>query len=151
MGDQTLGTTVTPLQRAETANQTGALLADHAQRRTGGGTGAPRHLPCRRAPFLLKKVLPGQMGGPDVLEENTDVRETLRAGTHSLSFPRRPLLQPSLVVAWKHFPRCASKTIRWKTNRLSIRQGKKHQSWLGSHLATEIIYRQLANACGVLT
>lgn len=35
----------------------------------------PRHLPCRRAPFLLKKVLPGQMGGPDVLEENTDVCE----------------------------------------------------------------------------
>lgn len=26
------------------------------------------HLPCRRAPFLLKKVLPGQMGGPDVLK-----------------------------------------------------------------------------------
>lgn len=25
-------------------------------------------LPCRRAPFLLKKVLPGQMGGPDVLK-----------------------------------------------------------------------------------
>jgi hypothetical protein len=22
---------------------------------------------CRKAPFLLKKVLPGQMGGPDVL------------------------------------------------------------------------------------
>lgn len=36
---------------------------------------APGHLPCRRAPFLLKKVLPGQMGGPDVLEENTGVRE----------------------------------------------------------------------------
>lgn len=25
-------------------------------------------LPCRRAPFRLKKVLPGQIGGPDVLK-----------------------------------------------------------------------------------
>lgn len=101
MDDQTQGSTTTPLQKAETSNQKGALLADHAQRRreggegTGGGT--PRHLPCRRAPFLLKKVLPGQMGGPDVLEENTDVHEALRAGTHSL--PSGPLIQPSLVVA----------------------------------------------------
>lgn len=52
----------------------------------------------------MKKVLPGQMGGPDVLKENTDVREALSAG---LSSPPAALslvafLQPSLVVTLKH-------------------------------------------------
>lgn len=87
MDGQTQGTTVRPLQRAAAANRKGALLADNAQRREGGeGTGedAPRHLPCRRAPFLLKKVLPGQMGGPDVLQEKTVVHEALRVRAHSL-------------------------------------------------------------------
>lgn len=161
MGSQTQGTTVTPLQRAATANQKGALLAGHAQRRREGdegtGGGAPRHLPCRRAPFLLKKVLPGQMGGPDVLQENTDVCEALRVGFHSLpaALSLAPPSPPSLGVALKRFPKCASKTIRLKTGFLfpmakpSVRVFWL-SSWLGSHLAIEIIYRQLANALGVL-
>lgn len=79
MGIRTRGTAVTHLSRELLLTRSERPDRHRAQRRREGdeGTGcaAPRHLPCRRAPFLLKKVLPGQMGGPDVLEENTDVCE----------------------------------------------------------------------------
>lgn len=44
-------------------------------REGGARGGACRDLPCRRAPFLLKKVLPGQRGGPDVLKRKRKRRE----------------------------------------------------------------------------
>lgn len=51
----------------------------------GTGGGAPRDLPWRRAPFLLKKVLPGQMGGPDVLKDKRNWHQRGLLYTHSPS------------------------------------------------------------------
>lgn len=45
-----------------------AICRSYSSSRTGTPGYSIYHLPCRRAPFLLKKVLPGQMGGPDVLK-----------------------------------------------------------------------------------
>lgn len=63
-----------------------------------------RDLPCRRAPFLLKKVLPGQMGGPDVLEEKRHQGKDRLIYTHSPAL--RTSLSPnvSLKMASEHFP-----------------------------------------------
>lgn len=59
----------------------------------GRGRGAVRDLPCRRAPFLLKKVLPGQRGGPDVLKQNRNQREGELVYTHSVALRKQPFLQ----------------------------------------------------------
>lgn len=70
----------------------------------GAGAGACRDLPCRRAPFLLKKVLPGQRGGPDVLKRKRNQREqepsTLARGT----------AYKHVQVASKHRPSSAVST-----------------------------------------
>lgn len=69
--------------------------------------GAFRDLPCRRAPFLLKKVLPGQMGGPDVLKQKRNQHKGQLIGTHSPTL-RTPLSpNVSLRMAPKYFPNYA--------------------------------------------
>lgn len=61
-----------------------------AGRAGGERRGVSGDLPCRRAPFLLKKVLPGQMGGPDVLKQKRKQREGQLMSTHLPAHRRSP-------------------------------------------------------------
>ena len=67
----------------------------------GAQGGACRHLPCTRAPSLLKKVLPGQRGGPDVLKRKRKRRE------HELSALTRGRHRHVLPSGFKHLPNYA--------------------------------------------
>ncbi|EFB25279.1 hypothetical protein PANDA_008661 [Ailuropoda melanoleuca] len=79
-----------------------AAASTMAQCRWVGG-GAPRDLPCRRAPFLLKKVLPGQMGGPDVLQQKRNQSKRGLVDSPGCTWNRH-LSKRTAQKASKHFP-----------------------------------------------